>query len=71
MAPLDDRVGLTAEKRAELTALAARHETLEDVLRWGLLAKPPVTVAEVITQDEFTHDVVVAFRELWLVYDTT
>jgi len=28
-------------------------------------------VAEVITQDEFTHDVIVPYKNIFLVYDTT
>jgi hypothetical protein len=31
----------------------------------------PQIVAEVIVQDEFTHDVVIPFRDVFLVFDTT
>jgi hypothetical protein len=53
----------------------AGHNGLTDVLAWAA-AKPksdihPQIVAEVITQDEFTHDVVVPYRDVFLVYDTT
>lgn len=53
----------------------AEHKTLGHVLDWAG-RKPkneiiPGIVAEVITQDEFTHDVIVPFRSLFLVYDTT
>ena len=45
---------------------AARLDTLEDVLRWG------GDVLDVIVQDEYTHDVVVAGRDgAYLVFDTT
>lgn len=47
------------------------HRTLEDVIRWGLAQSPPSVIVDVIVQDEFTHDVVVAHRDRWLVYDTT
>ncbi len=40
-------------------------ETLEDVVRAGL------DVVEVIVQDEFTHDVVVARDGKYLVLDST
>jgi hypothetical protein len=51
------------------------HKTLGQVLAWAA-TKPkadflPRTVAEVVTQDEFTHDVVVSYKNLFLVYDTT
>jgi hypothetical protein len=50
------------------------HKTLGQVLNWTSLQKEnflPQIVAEVITQDEFTHDVVVPYKNLFLVYDTT
>jgi hypothetical protein len=48
---------------------AARLATLEDVLAWAL----PLghEVAEVIVQDEYTHDVVVRAAAAYLVFDTT
>ena len=52
-----------------------RHAGLNQVLAWAAL-KPKAEVhaqyvAEVITQDEFTHDVIVPYRNVFLVYDTT
>ena len=49
---------------------------LQDVVNWGLKkdsgAVLPAVIAEVIVQDEFTHDVIVPWRDgLVLVYDTT
>jgi hypothetical protein len=41
-----------------------RLETLEDVLHWG------GDVAEIVIQDEYTHDVVLA-APAHLVFDTT
>lgn len=56
-------------------AAIASHRGLADVLAWAA-TKPktdlhPQIVAEVITQDEFTHDVIVPYRDVFLVYDTT
>ncbi|MSP60795.1 MAG: hypothetical protein EXR72_10720 [Myxococcales bacterium] len=48
-----------------------RLGTLEDVLRWARAQSPPLEIVEVVTQDEFTHDVVFAARDGWLVFDTT
>jgi hypothetical protein len=49
-----------------------QFKTLEEVVRWTIALGPPATIAEVIVQDEFTHDVVVLVREDHvLVYDTT
>jgi hypothetical protein len=51
------------------------HKGLNQVLVWAA-SKPkeqfhPHIVAEVITQDEFTHDVIVPYKGIFLVYDTT
>jgi hypothetical protein len=49
----------------ELRAIVDEHRTLEDVIRFRL----PI---DVVVQDEFTHDVVVHWRDqIHAVYDTT
>ena len=69
---LDLPAGVTADQRAELESLLATQRTLGDVLDWGKTREPPVMSPVVVTQDEYTHDVVVPFRDgLHLVYDTT
>lgn len=48
------------------------QRTLGDVLAWGRGQTPVRTVTEIITQDEYTHDVVVALdAPHYLVFDTT
>lgn len=66
---------ITENEFAKLENELAKHKTLGRVLTWAS-AKPkgdflPQIVAEVITQDEFTHDVIVPYKNLFLVYDTT
>jgi hypothetical protein len=34
--------------------------TLGRVIPWGLAQKPPWTVADVIIQDEYTHDIILS-----------
>ena len=60
---------------ARIAAEVDRHAGLADVLAWAAV-KPksdvhPRTVAEVITQDEFSHDIIVPYKNVFLVYDTT
>ncbi len=65
---------LSENEFAELENDLVKHKTLGKVLNWaGLQSKSdlPRTVAEVITQDEFTHDVIIPYKNLFLVYDTT
>jgi hypothetical protein len=52
-----------------------KHGSLREVLAWAS-SKPkdqihPHIVADVVTQDEFTHDVIVPYKDLFLVYDLT
>ena len=52
------------------------QQNLNDVMRWALAhpagAFTPTVIAGVVVQDEFTHDVIVPWRDgLVLVYDTT
>ena len=68
---VEDRVGLQPTERASLEARIAEFETLEDLIRWGRDQVPPVTIESVVTQDEFTHDVLVLDHDLVLVYDTS
>lgn len=60
---------------AELERELAKHLTLGQALTWAS-AKPkgdflPQIVLEVVTQDEFTHDVIIPYKDVFLVYDTT
>jgi hypothetical protein len=46
--------------------------TLRDLFLWAVGRKPPAEMLEVITQDEFTLDVIVRVSpEIYLVFDTS
>lgn len=67
-----DRAGLPADRLAAVAGELRALGTLEDVLAWAGQARPPRPVVEIVTQDEFTHDVVVPLRPpLWLAFDVT
>ena len=53
--------------------LAMRElRVLASVLDWLRAQDPPRAVAEIVTQDEYTHDVIVPWSErLVLVFDAT
>ena len=45
--------------------------TLEQVMNWAFARRPPAELVTIVTQDEFTHDVVIkAGSGVWLVFDT-
>ena len=71
-------VPVTAQGRVEpATVERLRTElrdrrTLADVLAWARTQQPPRTVTEIVTQDEYTHDVLVSLEpRLCLVFDAT
>jgi hypothetical protein len=65
-------VGGIAPEALARAAAAARLDTLEDVLRFGLAQRPAWDVVDVVVQDEFTHDVIVVGpAPAFLVFDTT
>lgn len=71
-----NRAGLTPARLDAVGRELSGQHNLKDVLRWALAHPPgvflPTVVADVIVQDEFTHDLVVPWRDgLVLVYDAT
>jgi hypothetical protein len=54
-----------------VTDTFARCDTLAHLLRWAREQTPPVRVADIVTQDEYTHDIVVPFGDTFLSFDTT
>ncbi len=71
MPALTDYAKLPSELLASLKAELDGLSILQEVLRWGFSQSPPSDVASVVIQDEFTHDVVLPWRHLYLVFDTT
>jgi hypothetical protein len=72
---IDNVSSLEAADFASIKDELEPHSSLTQVLAWAS-TKPkgdvhPQTVAEVITQDEYTHDVIVPYRDVFLTYDTT
>ena len=71
-----NHANLPPETVADISRELSAQENLKDVMAWALSSPRrtfiPSVVAEVIVQDEFTHDVIVPWRDgLVLVYDTT
>jgi hypothetical protein len=71
MPTVTGREGLSSELLAALKTELKGLTILQDVIRWGFSQTPPSDVADVVIQDEFTHDVVLPWRGVFLVFDTT
>lgn len=68
---LDSRIPLSDDEAEAIQARFARVRTLEDVLRILTAMQQRAALEEVVTQDEYTHDVVVRWPPHYLVFDTT
>ena len=71
-------VPVTVRKEVDAAAIAPfldalrEQRTSGDVLAWARALSPPRGVTAIVTQDEYTHDVIIQLSEsLFLVYDTT
>jgi len=70
-----DVIDQTALSPTQLTDLRRELEplrTLGDLLDWARRHQPPVLSPQVVTQDEYTHDVLVPYgTSRYLDFDTT
>lgn len=71
-----NQADLSPEQLAVIDSEVSDQRSLVDVINWALSHPKGVflrtVVADVIVQDEYTHDVIVPYRDgLVLVYDTT
>ena len=69
--PLVDYARLDEGTRTRLAAIVADQTSLERVLNWGKDQCPPIDIESILTQDEYTHDVLIPFEGRYLVYNTT
>jgi hypothetical protein len=72
---VENRANLSVERLAAIEHEHRDHHGLIDVIEWGR-KHPPGSVTtriieEVVAQDEFTHDAIVPWRDVVLVYGVT
>ena len=72
LVPVTRRDGVSEADFRRHAEVLREHVSLTDVLAWCRQQDPPRDAADVVIQDEFTHDVVVPLGgSLFAVYDTT
>jgi hypothetical protein len=69
--PLIDYASLDEATHRRLAAVVATQTSLDRALEWGRTQRPAAAVDSILTQDEYTHDVLIPFENRYLVYDTT
>jgi hypothetical protein len=62
---------IPAERMGEVQRTFEHCHTLAELLAWSASQSPRVQVAEIVTQDEYTHDVVLPYGSIYLSFDTT
>ena len=72
MPSFTDRSDLLPQEAAALANELRKLKSLQEVVRWGFALSPPSDVADIVVQDEYTHDVVLPWKNgRFLVFDTT
>ena len=71
MIPLIDYARLDSVERQVLADAVSTQTTLEQALDWARGLHPPRGVESVLTQDEYTHDVLIPYGSHYLAYDTS
>jgi hypothetical protein len=69
---VENRAGLKEEEFLRLEGVLTHQHSVRDALDWLRRQVPPLTMQDVVTQDEFSHDILVSYSDqLYLVYDST
>jgi hypothetical protein len=66
-----DLSGLDLPALQALGASLAPVRTLGDVMEWADSRQPGAAIDEIVTQDDYTHDVLVPLGDRWVVFDVT
>ena len=67
-----NRANIDQSRFIDLEKYIPTSDSLSDVITWGLAQQPSLKIDLVVTQDEFTHDIVMSWREnLVLVFGAT
>ena len=70
--PLIDYSHLSSPERQALELALTTLNSLEKVLAWARGLVPPTAIEEILTQDEYTHDVLLRIHGgRYLNFDTT
>ena len=69
---IENRASLPTGDFARIAEVVATHGSIKRAVDWMAGHDPPLAPAGMVTQDEYSHDILIAYPgELWLVYDST
>lgn len=69
---VENRANLNPDAFRTLSNVLSHHHNMKRAVDWMAAQDPPIAPAGMVTQDEFSHDILVpAPGGLWTVYDST
>jgi hypothetical protein len=69
---LEDRSRLSQAAFEELARDLARQTSMRQALQWLAEHDPPLKIEDMITQDEFSHDILVPYKDgHYIVYESS
>jgi hypothetical protein len=70
--PIENRASMPADAFADLARMLRPHRSIKHALDWLVTQDPPRSFTDMVTQDEFSHDILAELPDgLHLVYDVT
>ncbi len=70
--PVENRANLPPLEFAQLATAISRHRSIKHALDWLASLTPPLAPTDMVTQDEYSHDILVPYPNgFWLIYDST
>jgi hypothetical protein len=72
---VENRTNLSDEIFQPIAEELEQHRSLLDILKWARMQPQsllhPEIISELVIQDEFTHDLVIPWNDLYFVYGST
>lgn len=69
---VENRAGIAGDAFDRIASAVVRQTSIKHAVDWLAGHTPPLVPIGMETQDEFSHDILVAYPGgLWLVYDST
>jgi hypothetical protein len=70
--PVHNLANLSQDAFAKIAASSGTHRNIKPALDWFLSLTPPVPPTDIVTQDEFSYDILFRHPDgVFVVYDTT
>jgi hypothetical protein len=70
--PVENREALSPDEFVQVAEALSHHRSIKHAIDWLVTHDPPIVPTGLVTQDEYSHDILVDYPGgVWLVYDTS